>query len=145
VFEDGEARTVQVTLPGMPAVGESWEIPAGEGNRPDLAAFLVRGSREGWRHVLVEGGAAVFTAFLRTGLVDALHLHLAPRVLGDDGSLSWAGSLGVSTLADARSFRLVSATERGGDLVCVLERHPSPGAPASDDHEAKAVGVCSPE
>lgn len=144
VFRDGRARTIQVTLPGMPRVDEAWEIAPGEGNRPDLAAFLTRAAAEGWRSLLVEGGAGVFTAFLRSGLVDELHLHVSPRVVGADGNLAWAGELGVSTLALARAFRYVDVRRAGDDLLCTLERPPSPAAMA-DATGGEAVGACSPE
>jgi len=144
VFRDGAARTVQVTLPGMPRVDEAWEIPAGEGNRPDLTALLTRGADEGWRHLLVEGGAGVFTAFLRSGLVDELHLHVSPRVVGDGGNLAWAGDLGVSTLPLARAFRYVDVQPVGDDLLVRLERSPAP-ATVADETGGEAVGACSPE
>ena len=45
---------------------------------------------EGVRSLVVEGGAAVHRAALESGVVDAVHLFIAPRRLGDE-ALPWVG------------------------------------------------------
>jgi diaminohydroxyphosphoribosylaminopyrimidine deaminase/5-amino-6-(5-phosphoribosylamino)uracil reductase len=66
------------------------------------------------RRVLLEGGPTLAAAFLRGGLVDEAIVHLAPTLLGAGPSL--VGDLGISTMADALSFRIVDLTPMGGDL-----------------------------
>ncbi len=53
----------------------------------------------GVRHVLVEGGPRIASAFLRAGVVDELFSYVAPLILGD-GAPAFP-DLGVGTLADA--------------------------------------------
>ncbi len=81
----------------------------------DLEAALRALLRRDVLHVLVEGGPRVFAAFVRSGLADALVLHLAPRLVGGDG-LSWLGPLGLDRMAGARSVRVESVRWLGEDL-----------------------------
>lgn len=53
----------------------------------------------GIQHVLVEGGAHVAGALIRSDLVDELEVHIAPVLLGD--GLPGLADLGVTTLSEA--------------------------------------------
>lgn len=66
------------------------------------------------RRVLLEGGPTLAAAFLRAGLVDEVLVHLAPTFLGAGPSL--VGDLGISTMADALSLRIVDLIPMGGDV-----------------------------
>ena len=61
--------------------------------------------------LLVEGGAELAAGFLRAGVVDALALFLAPRLIGGDGR-PLLGPLGVSALAEAPAL-LETSRARG--------------------------------
>lgn len=56
------------------------------------------------KHILVEGGQAVLSAFFAADLVDEVFLYTAPLILGS-GRSSLA-DIGVTTLAKARRFAL---------------------------------------
>jgi diaminohydroxyphosphoribosylaminopyrimidine deaminase/5-amino-6-(5-phosphoribosylamino)uracil reductase len=56
----------------------------------------------GIRHVMVEGGSRILSAFLTAGLVDELIVYLAPTLLGS-GTPALNG-LGITTLADAQHW-----------------------------------------
>lgn len=58
--------------------------------------------RSGTRHVMVEGGSRILSAFLSAGLVDELIVYLAPTLLGSGTPA--LGSLGITTLADAQQW-----------------------------------------
>jgi diaminohydroxyphosphoribosylaminopyrimidine deaminase/5-amino-6-(5-phosphoribosylamino)uracil reductase len=73
------------------------------------------------RRVLLEGGPTLAAAFLRAGLVDEVLVHLAPTFLGAGPSL--VGDLGISTMADALSLRIVDLIPMGGDVQIRL--HPT--------------------
>jgi diaminohydroxyphosphoribosylaminopyrimidine deaminase / 5-amino-6-(5-phosphoribosylamino)uracil reductase len=109
------------------------------GLRDVPADAAVRGSADGFVHlrthqpihvldalaarglgrVLIEGGPALVSAFLRAGLVDELHLYLAPMLLGA-GTGAVTG-LGVATLAQAQRWQF-SATQRlGADLLLIAK------------------------
>ncbi|MGO1545169.1 MAG: bifunctional diaminohydroxyphosphoribosylaminopyrimidine deaminase/5-amino-6-(5-phosphoribosylamino)uracil reductase RibD [Gulosibacter sp.] len=80
-------------------------------HRPDEALQALN-ERE-IRHVLVEGGAGVATAFLKAGLVDELHTYLAPVLLGNGKSA--VESLDISTLAEARRWQTTEVRQLGHD------------------------------
>jgi 5-amino-6-(5-phosphoribosylamino)uracil reductase len=66
-----------VDLPGRPLV--------------DVAAVLADLARRGVRRLLVEGGTSVHTAFLTAGLVDELHLAVAPFFVGERDAPAFVG------------------------------------------------------
>jgi diaminohydroxyphosphoribosylaminopyrimidine deaminase/5-amino-6-(5-phosphoribosylamino)uracil reductase len=95
-----------------------WRLPVA-GGRVAPRALAARLAREGRHEVLLEGGAALGTAWMRAGLVDRLALFLAPRMLGGEG-LGWLGPLGRS-LATAPRGRLLSLSRAGGDAFALVE------------------------
>jgi diaminohydroxyphosphoribosylaminopyrimidine deaminase / 5-amino-6-(5-phosphoribosylamino)uracil reductase len=66
------------------------------------------------RRVLLEGGPTLAAAFLGAGVVDEVLVHLAPTFLGAGPSL--VGDLGISTMADALSLRIVDLIPLGRDV-----------------------------
>lgn len=62
---------------------------------------------KGVRHLMVEGGPRISSAFLRAGVVDELFSYVAPLILGD-GAPAFP-DLGVGTLADAARWELDDA------------------------------------
>jgi diaminohydroxyphosphoribosylaminopyrimidine deaminase/5-amino-6-(5-phosphoribosylamino)uracil reductase len=67
---------------------------------PHEALSLLYGS--GTRHLMVEGGSRILSAFLAAGLVDELIVYLAPTLLGS-GTPALDG-LGITTLGDAQQW-----------------------------------------
>ena len=89
VFSDGEAQTLRVCASGTSAspciLGRSerrLEVPA-VATGLDLGALLAQLRARGYHRVLVEGGGVTVSSFLRAGLVDRLHLAIAPVLIGD--------------------------------------------------------------
>jgi diaminohydroxyphosphoribosylaminopyrimidine deaminase/5-amino-6-(5-phosphoribosylamino)uracil reductase len=78
-------------------------------------ALQVLGRRE-VTSLLVEGGAELAAALLDAGLVDALALFLAPKLIGGDGR-PLLGPLGVTALADAPQLLGTSVREVGPDVL----------------------------
>lgn len=67
--------------------------------------------------VLVEGGAGVFTSFLKSGLIDDLYLFYGAKILGDE-HVSVFGCLGLPGLKDSYGFNVSSvANFKDGFLV----------------------------
>jgi len=56
------------------------------GSRVELPVLLADLAARGIRRLMVEGGGAVHTGFLSAGLVDELHLVVAPFLIGDPGA-----------------------------------------------------------
>jgi diaminohydroxyphosphoribosylaminopyrimidine deaminase/5-amino-6-(5-phosphoribosylamino)uracil reductase len=71
----------------------------------------------GVRHVMVEGGSLILSAFLKAGLVDELIVYLAPTLLGSGTPA--LGDLGINTLADAQAWEWDPAS---GGAVRILGR-----------------------
>ncbi len=97
-------------------VWEAEELTPGFLSLPDV---LKKCQQEGINHVLVEGGAEVFTSVLREQRADELELFIAPMLIGEEG-LNAVGPLGVSALADARRFTVRKARHIGPDVMLHL-------------------------
>jgi len=64
-------------------------VPAGD--PPRLAGVLADLARRGVGRLMVEAGARLGTEFLTSGLVDELHLVIAPFFVGDPAAPRFAG------------------------------------------------------
>jgi riboflavin-specific deaminase-like protein len=89
VFTDGEAPTLRVRASGVPlpaaracAGVEDIELPAPAG-KLDLAALLAELRARGHGLILVEGGGVTLSAFLAAGLLDRMHIVVAPFIMGE--------------------------------------------------------------
>lgn len=71
----------------------------------------------GVRHLMVEGGSRILSAFLAAGLVDELIVYLAPTLLGSGTPA--LEDLGINTLADAQQWEWDAAS---GGAVQLLGR-----------------------
>ena len=90
------------------------------GGRLDLAAAWRRLGALGLNEVLVEGGGGLAAALLRAGLVDRMHLFLAPLLIGGDGA-AVLGGLGVERLGSALRPTRFETRRLGPDLHCLAE------------------------
>lgn len=86
----------------------------------DLKAVLESCYRRGEIFALLEGGPTLVTAALKAGLVDELHVYLAPRLLGE--GRKGIGDLGISALTSSLDFQLHKVKELGGDVFLALEK-----------------------
>ena len=67
------------------------------------------------RSVIVEGGATISSAFLRSGLVDEVHAYLAPVLLGAGRGV--VSGLGISTIGEALRLEDVRTVSLGPDTL----------------------------
>ena len=84
----------------------------------------------GVRHLMVEGGSRVLSAFLAAGLVDELIVYLAPTLLGSGTAA--LGDLGITTLTDAQHWEWDPTS--GGAVQALgrdLRLHLRPAVPAA--------------
>jgi riboflavin-specific deaminase-like protein len=85
VFTDGAAPTLVVHAARLdapaPGAAEVVRVPV-EGGRLNLAVLLERLRERGLATVFVEGGGSTVSRFLEAGLLDRLHVAIAPLVLG---------------------------------------------------------------
>ena len=84
------------------------EVAAGAGGRADIDAALQALHDRGIRSLLVEGGGAVYTSFLRAGRFDRLTVFVAPLLIG--AGVASVGDLGNERIADATRLQGVTTT-----------------------------------
>jgi len=90
--------------------------PDAEG-RVDLPALWRRLADRNLQSVLVEGGGQLSGALVEAGLVDAVLIFVAPRLIGGDEALGPLGGRGVARLADALQLRIDRAVPSGDDWM----------------------------
>lgn len=83
----------------------------------DPAAVLAALHDREARTVLIEGGAAVTTAFLAAGLVDEVHAYIAPAILG--AGTNAVGDLGITAMSRALRGQDVSSRQLGADTLVI--------------------------
>jgi riboflavin-specific deaminase-like protein len=133
LFTEPDARTLHVTRAGAPAPAcaphvERWALPPGPGgDGVDLAALLARLADRGVSAVLVEGGRAILTAFLRAKLVDRLVVTIAPMIVGS--GIDAVGDLDSVRIDDALRFTTDRVERMGDDLVVELSPRRAPEDP----------------
>jgi diaminohydroxyphosphoribosylaminopyrimidine deaminase / 5-amino-6-(5-phosphoribosylamino)uracil reductase len=113
-------RATRVRQAALEARGvRVWRVAASRtGVSP--AAVARRLMRDGRYEVLLEGGAALGTAWWRAGLVDQLALFAAPRAIGGEG-LAWCGPLPERRLGVAQHGRITELTRVGDDAFMRVE------------------------
>jgi diaminohydroxyphosphoribosylaminopyrimidine deaminase/5-amino-6-(5-phosphoribosylamino)uracil reductase len=92
-----------------------WLLKPNKKRGVDLSSLLAKAATEGITSILVEGGADVYTAFLRAGLADRVIIFVAPKFFGTGRDA--LGDLGVHEPGNALAFRTVRWTRSGSDLV----------------------------
>lgn len=94
---------------------EVWRLPADRDGRVDLESLLKEAGGKGITSILVEGGRAVFTSFLKRNLFDKFYLSVANKILGEIG-VSLVGALDCKDLGDAMKLKFTSVRRTGTDL-----------------------------
>ena len=105
-----------IAVRGVP---RSHELPGTTRPGLDLRMVLAELDARGVSSLMVEGGSAVITAFLSTGVVDRMVVVTAPLVIGE--GVPAVGSLGVSALADALRFTTRDVRLLGQDVEWSLD------------------------
>ena len=80
----------------------------------DLHDLLARLQARGRRHVLLEGGRRLASAFVEAGLVDEFVFYLAPMLLTAGSAV--LGGTAVHTLTEAYSLELLEVTRIADDV-----------------------------
>lgn len=129
VFQDRAAPTLLVCaagqgLPHRWGQSEVLAVPTAGDGRLRLEALVGELHRRGLRHLFVEGGGLTVSRFLAAGLLDRLHLAVAPLVIGEGRrglSLPASPALGDCLRPSCRVFRL------GADLLFDCKTRPDSG------------------
>lgn len=89
---------------------------AEEGGRLKVREVLAVLGKAGHNSLLVEGGSAVHTSFLKEGLVDQVSLFMAPLFLGNE-SIPVVGELAITDVHDGRRFQMSRVKRFGNDVL----------------------------
>jgi len=140
VFTDGAAPTLVVHADGLdaPAPGnaEILRVPV-DGRGLNLVVLLERLRERGLARVFVEGGGSTVSRFIEAGLVDRLHVAIAPIVTG-------RGRPGLTLPARERIAECLRPAHRvftmGGDVLfdCDL-RAAAPAASSAHGSLTRAI------
>jgi riboflavin-specific deaminase-like protein len=124
LLTDGAATTIVITTRRASraqvaavagAGGLVLVVPDDGDGRVDLRFALHRLHGLGVRSVLIEGGSAVITSALRSGLADRLVVCIAPKVVGT--GIEAVGDLGIRRLTEATAFDGASFRQLGEDVI----------------------------
>lgn len=90
VLDEAADTLVFTTEPGEIAGAD---VHATGGERVDLSAAFAELAGRGVDQLMLEGGPTLAGSALQAGLVDTVHIYIAPRVLGEGPSLAeaWQG------------------------------------------------------
>ena len=121
MLRDGVSPVVVITCPGSPVPkgAEQLEIACNNCGHIEPERILDRLAERGIQRVLVEGGAETLARFMNAGVVDELHLMVAPIVLGSGKTgLNLAP---ISGLDEALRPLVRTMRFKDGDMLCLCE------------------------
>ena len=114
----------------------------GAAGRVDLRALLVELGRRGVNELHVEGGPALTTAMLRSGLVDEILLYISPRLLaGGRGLVDWPP---LMRLQDGLTLEWLDTTMVGPDLRARLRPTSAVFGPSSGHKQVSTAFTHGP-
>ena len=119
VFQDGGADTLLACMEDSPGTdqhgaAEVLRLPRGTAGL-DLAALLRALHARGLSRLFVEGGGVTVSHFLAAGLLDRLHVTIAPVILGSGRAAFILPE--ASRIADGLRFTWTSYPLEGGDIL----------------------------
>ena len=116
VFHDGQARTIVATGADLksPSGAEVLHLPLRNG-LVDLKSLIKKLGQMEITSLLVEGGSATLTGFLRQQIADKIIIVVAPMILGE--GISALGELNIRTIARAIRFKNLEMSHLGPDCV----------------------------
>jgi len=148
IFTDGEAQTLRVSCAPIPprfGVGldeahhEELLVTAAPGGGLDLNALLRALGARGCHRLFVEGGGETVSSFLSAGLLDRLHIAVAPLIIGNGRPairLAERERLGDCLRPPARIYRM------GRDLLYDFDLRCGPATgegAAGDSHDTSGL------
>jgi diaminohydroxyphosphoribosylaminopyrimidine deaminase/5-amino-6-(5-phosphoribosylamino)uracil reductase len=99
---------------GIPEDMTVWEVGASPDGTPSPVEVLMRAGRERIASILLEGGSALTTSFLRHKLVDKISIITSPSILGN--GVPSVGDIGINNLNRAIKLRDVEYSPIGEDI-----------------------------
>lgn len=118
------ARTAQDVPTIVTAIGETATAPAGIEVLPlpeaagsiDLRELLRELGRREMTNLLVEGGSQLLGAFHDAGLIDEVHVFIAPKIVGGKSAVSPLAGIGCETVPELPSLDNVTVETFDSDM-----------------------------
>jgi diaminohydroxyphosphoribosylaminopyrimidine deaminase/5-amino-6-(5-phosphoribosylamino)uracil reductase len=82
----------------------------------DLKVMFKELAKNGLSRILIEGGPTLVDAALKAGLVDRLHIYVAPKVMSGFKERDVIAGFDMEALADTKTFRIVQVERMGSDM-----------------------------
>ena len=106
-------------LKGLQGLGaEVWDLPSADG-RVDLQALMAELGRRDFLSVMIEGGSKVAASALKAGIVDQVHIFIAPLVIGS--GIPSIGDLQVERVDEAVRLANSKVERIGEDLLYIAD------------------------
>ncbi|MBF0479256.1 MAG: bifunctional diaminohydroxyphosphoribosylaminopyrimidine deaminase/5-amino-6-(5-phosphoribosylamino)uracil reductase RibD [Candidatus Omnitrophica bacterium] len=74
-------------------------------NKVDLKWLFKELAKENITSILIEGGSEVIGSALKEGLVDKMHIYIAPKIVGDQKALSSVTGMNISKIEEALQLK----------------------------------------
>lgn len=103
IFESGDPVWIASPKPGS--------------KKADLKSLLREIGRQGYLHLLVEGGGETAASFLDAGLVDEIYWFTAPKIIGGRSAVASVGGEGIARLSQAQALTGVTVRQVGPDTL----------------------------
>lgn len=107
-----------------------WHLPLAEVGQLSLLTLLQQLAAINVSAVMVEGGARVYTSFLKNKLVDHVEIAIAPKILG--AGIEAIGDLGIRLVDQSLQLVQVRYQKLGSDFLISGDIR---FAPAADDYK----------
>lgn len=92
------------------------KLPLADGHI-DLRALIIQSGEMDIDSILVEGGGTLNESLLKTHMVNALKVYVAPKIIGGRESKTPVEGMGVEVPDEAYSFTLTGTTSLGTDIL----------------------------
>ncbi len=97
-----------------------WTTPEKDGH-VDLRALVKKLGEEGIDSVLLEGGSFVNDSAFKAGIIQRLHLFIAPKILGGENAYTPVGGTGVDTVAESVALKRKSIETFEEDVLITYD------------------------
>ena len=91
-------------------------VCADKAGHVDLKSLFKELAKNGLIRILIEGGPTIVDAALKAGLVDRMHIYIAPKVISGVKPSDMIAGFDIGSLADAKKFKIVQVDRIGQDL-----------------------------